>query len=241
MYISSDVLDWNFYSENGTGLSFEEEEVVVGRAHDMWRHASSLITPECSEFSRIDAITGLKRAVNHRLKSITDAYCFHALPFTSQKKILEKLQFYGIIRPTLLKEIFELRNAIEHMDTPPPSIEQCNRYVDIIWYFLKSTDSLLSMRPDEIKFWSDDNEGTLDFDVKFNETWVITVIGELPAKYFLEHQIPDALEIDESIERPQYIHSTIYGLWKPSAEQLCTFARKYFQLSGYWWEDHEQP
>ena len=114
MYLGGEILDWMYYYDNASGFSEEEEQQTFYRAHDIWRHASSLISPDCSEFSKADAIASLKRAVNHRLKALTKRYCFDALPFDSLKRILEKFQFYGIIRPTMLKELFGIRNAIEH-------------------------------------------------------------------------------------------------------------------------------
>ncbi|MEQ6342920.1 MAG: hypothetical protein M3A44_15075 [Gammaproteobacteria bacterium] len=240
MFICGEVLDWNYYSDNGSGLSDDEEERIVGRAHDIWRHASSLISPGSSEFSLADAITGLKRAVNHRLKALSNAYSFDALPFLNQKKTLEKFQFYGIIRPALLKELFEIRNSIEHMDRAPPSVDECRRYVDFVWYFLKSTDSLLTMKLDDVIFWCDSENRSLRFCPEFDGSWNIKVSGEVLVADILECWQPGALELvelDESCERPDYIRARIYGRWQPSPDQLSSFARKYFDLSGYW-EDH---
>lgn len=238
MFIDEAVLDWNFYYEDGSGLSYEDEVRVVDRAHDIWRHASEQVTLGCTEFDCVDAITGLKRAINLRLKAISEAYCFDSLPFSSSKRTLEKFQFYGIIRPALLKEIFEIRNSIEHKDTPPPGAEQCSRFIDFTWYFLKSTDALLLMHPDNVIFWADESKGELCFEPKFKGAWEITVRGNLPQEKILNIPRSGALEIDEHHERPTYIKTPIWGLWKPDPAQLSKFARKYFQLSGYWWQDH---
>lgn len=239
MYISGDVLNWDYYSENSAGLSYDEEELIVERAYDIWRHASSQILADSSEFSRADAITGLKRAVNHRLKMLSKSYSFDALPFSNQKKTLEKYQFYGIIRPTLLKELFEIRNLIEHTDHVPPNIGECRKYVDIVWYFLKSTDTLLKMKVDDVIFWRDNEDRSLTFQPEFDGSWKITVWGKISATDILERWKPGALEVDEDCERPSYICSDIYGRWNPTEEQLGAFARKYFGLSGYWWEETE--
>jgi hypothetical protein len=231
MYICGEILDWSYYYDNASGLSYEEEQLLVGRAHEIWRHASSLISADCSEFSVADAITGLKRAVNHRLKALTRVYCFDALPFHSQKKTLEKFQFYGIIRPAMLKDLFEVRNLIEHMDVPPPSVDACSRYVDFVWYFLKSTDSLLATHLSEVIFWSETDHRSLTFLVAFDGSWNITAQGELLPQDMLGSWRPGALEIDDSIESPTYARPKIYGRWKPTPDQLTDFARKYFELS----------
>lgn len=217
MYLSGDILDWQYYNENSSGVSYDDEaQVIVWRAHQIWRHANSLISSDCSDLSIADAITSLKRAVNHRLKALTRVYCFDALPFTNQKKTLEKFQAYGLLRPPMLKDLFEVRNAIEHMDAPPPSVTACGRYVDIVWYFLKSTDSLLTMRLDDVIFWSDEGRRSLTFRPTFDGLWNIVVQGELLPEDALDSWRPGALEVDESIERPNYIHASIYGLWKPT-------------------------
>ena len=164
------------------------------------------------------------------------AYSFDALPFPAQKKTLEKFQFYGTIRPALLKEIFEIRNSIEHMDSMPPSLDECRRYIDFVWYFLKSTDSLLAMRCDEVIFWSESEHRSLRFCPEFDGAWRITVQGGVLPQDVLECWQPGAIELDESLERPDYIRSQVYGLWRPTPDQLTSFARTYFSLSGYWWD-----
>ena len=207
----------------------------------MWRHANSLLSKDCSDFSISDAVSNLKRAVNHRLQTISQAYSFESLPFSNKKQTLEKLQFYGIIRPTLLKELFHVRNAIEHQDASPPSAAQCSRYIDFVWYFLKSTDSLLLMQVEDVIFWSQPKPGeqhSLTFHPKFDGSWHVIVQGELPSEYILASAEPGALNVDEDYERPDYIRSSVYGKWAPTDAQLTDFARKYFELSGYWWEDH---
>ena len=238
MFISKNILDWNFFTENGSGLSFDKEEQIVWRAHEIWRHAISLISAECSEFSRGDAISNLKRAINHRLQALSNAYSFDALPFSNRRQTLEKLQFYGLVRPALIKELFEIRNAIEHNDGAPPTVDQCKRYGDFVWYFLKSTDSLLLMHVDDIQFWSPESDGRLTFLPTFDGCWRIIVQGRLPPQFIHDSCTPDSLELDESCEQPAYTPPPIYGLWKPTSEQLTRFARTYFGLSGYWWEDH---
>jgi hypothetical protein len=233
MFIDGKILDWDYYTENSAGLNFDEEDEIVWRSHEIWRHASSLIIKDCSEFALSDAISNLKRAVNHRLKALSQAYCFDTLPFSNRKQTLEKLQFYGIIRPALLKELFEVRNAIEHQDSSPPTIDQCNKYVDIVWYFLKSTDSLLLMKVDDGIFWSPDEQYSLSFQPEFDGMWNVIISGTIPAEAILMHEEHGAIDVDEACKQPAYTKPSIYGRWKPTDAQLSDFARKYFELSGY--------
>ncbi len=239
MFIDGTILDWSYYSDNSSGRSAEGASKIVWRAHEIWRHATSQVSTDSDEFKLSDAISNLKRAINHRLQALNQAYSFEALPFTNRKQTLEKLQFYGIIRPAIVRELFEVRNLIEHQDGRPPNIEHCKRYVDFTWYFLKSTDSLLLLKVDDVIFWSDgENDVSLDFRPEFDGSWNITVVGDLPDKYILERMQAGAVELDCTINRPAYIRVPIYGRWNPTSEQLTIFARKYFELSGYSWEYH---
>lgn len=239
MLISGDVLSWSYHNENGSGLTDEEQDRIVRRAYKIWRHSSSLVSDDSSEFKLADAIVGLKRAVNHRLKTLTTSYALDALPFSSERKSLERLQHYGIIRPAILKELFGIRNAIEHADHAPPSVNDCRRYVDFVWYFLKSTDSLLDMKLEDVIFWCDTEARSLRFCPNFNAGWNIEVSGNLLPADILQSWEPGAIDLDESIGRPSYRTPEIFGRWRPTSEQLCTFATTYFELSGYPWDDHE--
>lgn len=239
MFINGTILDWHYYTDNSSGPSDEGASNIVWRAHEIWRHATSQVSPDSDEFKLSDAISNLKRAVNHRLQALNQAYSFDALPFTNRKQTLEKLQYYGIIRPAIVKELFEVRNLIEHQDGRPPNIEHCKRYVDFVWYFLKSTDSLLLMKVNDVIFWNDgEHDVSLNFQPEFDGSWNITVVGNLPAEYIFERAQTGAIELDCTIDRPTYIRVPIYGRWRPTSEQLATFARKYFELSGYSWEYH---
>lgn len=238
MFISNSVLTWDFDTENGSGPSSEEAAQIVWRAHEIWRHAISLITEGCDDFARGDALTNLKRAINHRLQAISKTYAFDALPFSNKRQTLEKFQFYGLVRPALLKELFEIRNAIEHYDGPPPAEDQCRRYGDFVWYFLKSTDSLLLMKVDDVQFWSSESDDRLSFIPTFDGSWKIIIQGYLSQELIHRSKEKDSLELDESCQPPEYSPPPIYGLWKPTPDQLTRFARTYFRLSGYWWEDH---
>ena len=239
MFINGDILEGNYYTENSSGPSDEDARKIVWRAHEIWRHAASQVSADSDEFKLSDAISNLKRAVNHRLQALNQAYSFDALPFANRKQTLEKLQFYGIIRPTIVKELFEVRNLIEHQDGRPPGIEHCKRYVDFVWYFLKSTDSLLLMKVIDVIFWKDEeHDVSLDCRPEFDGSWNITVMGNLPDEYILDRMQSGAVELDCTIDRPAYVRAPIYGRWNPTPEQLTIFSRKYFELVGYSWEDH---
>lgn len=172
------------------------------------------------------------------MKSLRTTYCIDALPFDGTKKVLEKFQHYGLIRPTLIKELIGVRNEIEHEDVLPPNIESCNRYLDYVWYFIKSTDSLLYMQINDIVFTQPDENGQLKFTVKFESGWRILVRGTVDKGYYASNDSDDSLVIEEIADRPDFLKDDIYGIFKPTSEQLEEFARYYFGCSGFWWDDH---
>jgi hypothetical protein len=232
--LSSEILDWYFGSDSSSGLDFE----LSYRAHEIWRHAREKLNGEPSEFDKIDAVCALKRAVNHRLKTLSAAYCFDYLPYAGKKKTIEKFQYYGIIRPSLLKELLAIRNKIEHEDAPPPNIESCNRYLDFVWYFLKSTDSLLYLQVENIVFSESSGLGEITFDVKFESSWRIIARGKVDRRFLVDNNAENSLLVEEILEKPDYIKDGIYGILQPSEEQLEEIARLYFGVSGFWWDDH---
>lgn len=58
----------------------------------------------------------------------------------------------GIVRPQMLQKLIAIRNAVEHEDADPPALEACEVFLEFVWYFLKSTDRMVQVVPDEIFF-----------------------------------------------------------------------------------------
>jgi hypothetical protein len=65
---------------------------------------------------------------------------------------LELLEYFGIIRPFMLKQLIDIRNLVEHEDSSPPPIGECLTFADLIWYFLRSTDGLAKVLAEAIIF-----------------------------------------------------------------------------------------
>lgn len=95
----------------------------------------------------------MKRSLNHRLQLIEKTYHLKTIYFKDKPKgYLELLEKYNIVRPLLMKKLLTIRNEIEHEDSNPPEIERCKELVDIMWYFLKSTDSIVQIKKESICF-----------------------------------------------------------------------------------------
>ena len=60
---------------------------------------------------------------------------------------LERLEAVGLARPLLIRQLFTLRNDIEHNDAPPPDEQKCSELLDATWYFLKTTDYACKVVP----------------------------------------------------------------------------------------------
>lgn len=136
-WLSRAVFDW---APNSPGAATLGDTERVRRPHAILAHAENVLSKSESEFSVADSILGLKRAINSRLQHLDEIYEFREL-FPKQVGSLERLEQVGLARPFLIKQLFELRNNIEHSDASPPSAERARELVDAAWYFLRSTDS----------------------------------------------------------------------------------------------------
>ncbi|QUM86995.1 hypothetical protein [Moritella sp. 28] len=168
----------------------------VKRAVNIWEHARNCLERDnLTEFDRSDSIGWLKRALNQRLKLIEYIYSLKnfALP-DSPKGYLEYLATLNVVRPFMLKTLMAVRNDIEHNDAAPPDMERCLELLDLVWYFIRSTDELVKTRQSSVGFLdSFDENGEspywISLDIKFDEPYLISVNGWVEAtKYSSEYK-----------------------------------------------------
>lgn len=98
------------------------------------------------------------------------------------------LEAFGIVRPLLLKKLLKIRNDIEHEDSDPPSHNQCKEYVDVVWYFLKSTNRIVSMKSDDFIFnklggKNSETQYWISLEVRDNLFNKVHVAGWVPKSY----------------------------------------------------------
>ena len=237
MNLHPQVFEW--HSERSMGSLIEGDPMF--RSYEIWRHAHSRLTPKATDLDRIDVISSLRRAVNHRLKSIRATYNFDCLPsLHGSKQILERLQEYGIVRSAIIKDLFEIRNLIEHEDSDPPEPKQCRHYVDVIWYFLKSTDNLLDVRNDEVRFLHEDRNQFVEVLIDHLNNWAIKINANVNPEYLVNSDTPNTIEIED------YTAKRVKGrggiLWVTgkatlSKDHLVHLARGCFAAIGYYYED----
>ena len=148
-YLSAEVLNWYMFVES----SGEANSQDCKRAYVIWSHAENLLNRSVGALDRVDVVTTLKRAMDQRLKLLTKEYMFSNIRLkTKSNKTLELFQYLGIIRPLMLRKLLDIRNKVEHQDVAPPSKDICENFLDLVWYFLKSTDSLLKRIPNDFLF-----------------------------------------------------------------------------------------
>jgi hypothetical protein len=240
MHLSHAIFQWPFGLD---GENYPPEIDYVARGQEIWRHARARLKHTPSELDRVDCIGTLKRAINHRLKAIQATYHFDQLPTERPKKqILEKLQDYGIVRPAIIKELLEVRNGIEHNDAAPPDTPKCEFYVDIVWYFLKSTDALVHMAVDSMHYQDDQSDSELIIGVKPQENWKVTVSGTILDTYLKEHPAPldlALLEFKSPVRRAKRGYTKFSATVHADKDTLQVLAQEYFSISGYSHEDSE--
>lgn len=159
VWISNEIFRW--YS-NAQGSSIISQDLWK-RSYEIWDRGSKLIEKNEDQFDLVDGISNLKRSLNHRLMLVEDLYHFKDISFKNKPKgYLELLQCFNLIRPMIMKALLHIRNNIEHNDAMPPELSRCKELVDVVWYFHKSTDSLVQLVNDDFGFnlYNDNGEET---------------------------------------------------------------------------------
>lgn len=232
--ICASFLDWDCTPSSFSG----GDEDALLRSYYIWDRARDRARGNPSEFDRTDCIAALRRAINHRLKTLSQAYSFDSLPsLRAGKQTLEKFQDYGLIRPALIRDLLLARNLVEHNDVEPPSAERCRYFTDIVWYFLKSTDGLLRLMLDSINFERDG--WRLNLDISPAEKWKVNML----ARVAQEMVLPVRGEAFVDLVNGRLVESPGSEFFFESEalfrDQLLTkMARHYFGVAGYWYEDH---
>ncbi|MED4552786.1 MULTISPECIES: hypothetical protein [Lysinibacillus] len=194
-WISKEILNWESYSDSSTVLEKEKGE----RAFQIWGHAKNLIVNNESEFHLADGITNLKRALNHRLKLIEEIYGFKFVEINNKPKgYMEILEIFVVVRPFLMKRLLTIRNGIEHNDEKPPSYERCIELLDVVWYFLKSTDLMVQFAVNDLAFElevNDDKPYYFVLEYVRHEQDIFIINGNIPEKLIYDEFTPDTIEV----------------------------------------------
>jgi hypothetical protein len=230
-----------FYDVFKIGMKFEStiwsgsarlsKESDWRRAHEIWEHAHQLIYSSVNEFSLADGITNLKRSMNSRLQRIEELYGFKKVAYLNQYKgYLEKLEACGLVRPFIMKELLKIRNDIEHNDARPPETERCKELVDVVWYFLKSTDSIVKVLYEDAEFFIYDEEneeiggGLISFN--WNEHCNFQIHGAFPEEWISEYEQEGFVEVEKD--------EANYHFYRNNANQISIKGRMMLSEEDYY-------
>jgi len=177
VWITPEVVSWTPRQEAGWVV----DQSALRRGYTIWQHASDRLKAGANEMDRADAITTLKRCLNQRLRVIEAAYKLRRFLRLNNTRYLEALSQLGLARPMLIQHLLKVRNAIEHEDKAPPRLRRCLEMLDVVWYFLRTTDRLVGakthmfiLEPDETSRYG------LEVEVVIKRVWTASVRGWLP-------------------------------------------------------------
>lgn len=211
LWINKNIFDWYSYI---SGSSIGHHQTL--RSYELWQRAQELLTRD-TEFTKIDAIANLKRSLNQRLKLLESIYSFKKMPLRpSPKADLEYLETLGLVRPYMLKQLIQIRNDIEHNDSPPPPRNRCLELLDLIWYFLKSTDHLISQIAGDVFFQdltAEGNETPYWFEIKidFSSHHTINIHGWFPEPLIYKNEINNRIKVDLQSVTNKQAYKNILG------------------------------
>ena len=188
---------------SGSGIKDESWR----RVYSLLSHAEHLLEQSSSELFRVDAITILKRAVDHRLRLLDEIYEFRRIPIGNKPSgNLELLNYLGIVRPKMVQKLIEIRNSIEHEDTDPPGEEVCFDFLEFTWYFLRSTDLLARRSIQTIHLRMPELEPqyytvSIEFDPK--GSWIPKLFAWVVPSMISERPVDDwlTLKVERTITR----------------------------------------
>lgn len=197
IWISKELLEWDYAPSGGSVIDPKFKQ----RAYEIWEHANDLIEKETEKFNLEDAIINLKRTIDQRLKLIEDIYGFKKNN-KNYKNIpyLELLEKFGIIRNNMMKKLLQIRNGIEHRDENAPSKERCIELSDMVWYFLKTTDNIVSIKREYIdttnNYKCEESQYGFDMEIKYDNGLEVSLAGWVPNECVKETKEEDFLEIN---------------------------------------------
>ncbi|WP_152547096.1 hypothetical protein [Amycolatopsis orientalis] len=238
-----EVIWRNWYRDGGS--SNPDDETLAARAYQHWRHAEILLDGVSSEFHRTDIITTLKRAIDHRLRTLRSTYKFNRMIQTSGERKLkefELLERLNVVRPFMLHRLIRIRNAVEHQDVAPPEVSECRELVELVWYFLRSTDILVCapmndidlVLPDETHVNDPISYGTYGISIAYQfEDWLPRVSGNFPKSSvsLTEKDGWAEIAVNRYVEREDLVFFT--GVIRGPVDPLWAMWRDYFAWTTY--------
>ena len=176
-YVSSQIFDWDLRAES---WSIQKDSWKI--PYSYLQHAEELINANNNKHYLIDAISNIKRAIDHRVKEVSQDYKFKKLSsLIDVKGNMEVLKELELIKPKMVHDVMTLRNILEHQFSDPPNQARCLELAEVAWYFLKSTDYISRQISDGANFVDIYDENyCFGLDGSPKNDWLKTVSGWLP-------------------------------------------------------------
>lgn len=192
MYINNVVFSWNPIIE---GLSYASEDWE--HPYSFFRHSEKLLSNATENHFLIDAVSNLKRAVDHRIKHIVKIYKLKkTISYTLNKKnIWDTLSELELIKPVMLGKLIEIRNMVEHKFTDPPTQSRCIEFSEFVWYFLRSTDHIAKKISDGP--YLENGNNSIYYNGTPSNEWKSIVTADLSKKFISNDPKTDYFEISE--------------------------------------------
>lgn len=195
-WLSGKVFSWAHDSDGGR----RSDPDRVKRPHVILAHAENALGAGDSEFAIADAVLGLKRAIDSRLRHLEELYRFSGL-FPKSVGALERLEQVGLARPLVVRQLFDIRNDIEHRDAPPPTRERVRELVDATWYFLRTTDHACKVVPHGVVLRSAEEgsfppEQSISLQSSREKVGCFDVAGWVKLDFLSEVAQPNFFELD---------------------------------------------
>ncbi|WP_419706288.1 hypothetical protein [Promicromonospora sp. NFX87] len=195
---------WRDWEDCGFGSS-QVDPALAGRAYQHWHLADELSrSKNQNEITRGTVVQKLWNAVDARVRLLNDEYRLRQLSraaaWPGRPDTLAILTQLGLVRPSALRQLKDIRNSVEHQDRGAPAIETCRSFVDTVWYFLRSTDIFVGSRITDFELedpWASD-EGEPNHFVSFAldfQSWLPHIDGWLPAAAVSPTKLEAALSI----------------------------------------------
>ena len=229
-----------YWEEDGSSHQTFDPEIVY-RAYTFWRYADDLATmPTVGELDRATIIGKLWNAVDSRTKLLKRSYNFSKLKTLAglprRADDLATMKQLGLVRPAMLSELKAIRNSVEHEDVEAPDLRECIRYIDMVWYFLRSTDRYAENRRMHVDLtpWTPDGleeKEFISYDYSFPD-WEIQVSARLRNTQINTHPANDRTEVRcTEIRAVDEGYSYLRGTLVPSSATQAMY-RSYFNPIG---------
>jgi hypothetical protein len=126
--------------------------------------------------------------LNIGLRLLNQLYRWKKLPLRTLSSMpqLQLLEQLGIARHRMVTRLIDFRNSIEHADKPPPDQKHCADLLEVVWYFLRSTDHLGLRIVSSFSFTQDpiaESSSGLSLYAQPEAGWILAFRAKLLRKY----------------------------------------------------------